>query len=62
MTHIDNQSDFKLVTSTEKIHDVYNLHKEIIGSGSFGHIRIAQSKHSNNTFAIKTIKKEKLKG
>ena len=38
------------------------MDKKIIGSGSFGHIRIGTHVHSKIKVAIKTIKKNKLKG
>jgi serine/threonine protein kinase len=50
-----------LVTSIERIHDVYKLDEKIIGSGSFGHIRIARNLQTGMKVAIKTIKKDKIK-
>lgn len=60
LQHIDRLQNYKLVTSTEKIHDVYRMDGKIIGSGSFGHIRIGINRQSNLKVAIKTIKKNKL--
>lgn len=40
LRYTDLTANYKLVTSTERIHDVYKLDNEVIGTGSFGHVRI----------------------
>ena len=61
LRHTDLTTNYKLITSTESIHDVYKLESKVIGSGSFGTVRIGTNLTTGLQRAIKTILKDKIK-
>lgn len=54
-----NMKNFKNLRKVEGIKEIYNL-KAILGEGSFGTVYKGEHKVSNNLYAIKVVKKDKV--